>query len=929
MKSGVASELAATLSVLRIINLRAVRRHTLRALLAAISLGGGVAVVVAVMIEATSVRTAMDDVGYRIAGPAPLRIVGAATRGGIGPAAVNTARGVPGVSAVVPVIRAVTLVRDGDRETFVLALGIDCSAQWIINPVVCQPGQQEPQIPATSTTLGTSLGTSSTLATDVGQLSLNSLQQIPELNTINNGFVVVLPLSAAKAQFARSDRVDLLYVTVSDKSTASGVQARLVDALGPGFSVLTRSDPARGFNVNTVLIPLLAIFALVAVGVGVILIAQVTRLSVEERRREIAVAAALGASPLSAVTGFLAEAAFLGTAGSVIGVLIGIAIARPVVASASELTQLYVGVNVPVVVDPGILVVGLGIGVLLAVLAAIIPSLSALNTAIATELSGRSAHEYTKSRSIWPKAVAMLAIGFAGVTAVWLVTRSGGLEPWQAVVANGGVVVAVIGSLLAAAYLSAQIITSIRPRPDRPYGATLTKALTRLPKALTRLHANGSRTTAIAGAVAVPVVIAMLLSGFLIAISHPVVIVIGLLVAAACLSALVVTSFQPRPDRAHGATLTIALTGLRANGSRTAAIAGAVAVPVVIAMLLSGFLIAINHASENLAQTQASGRLVVTTTRFTDWGSLDARFSPDTIAKLASLPGVGAIERMVEIEISLADGSSAYVRAENQPSFPFPVLAGQSPEATIDANQLIIGGILAREKNIRVGDTLPLGSGRQARQMVVGTIVATPELGGRRIYMPYRLAEQIFGPQPAGLVRVKPTAGATLEQITAEIESTDFNQRVKVVGSTGYRDATAGGVARFLAPLNALKYGLLTIAFVSVSSTLLLVGMRRRREMALIQALGATRFKVFAVTTIEAIVASAVGALLGAVLSIPIMEAVRGAAIVDVGSVTPLTFPLSEAITYAALATTAAIFAAFVPAWKSTQAAPSTALRDE
>jgi putative ABC transport system permease protein len=105
--------------------------------------------------------------------------------------------------------------------------------------------------------------------------------------------------------------------------------------------------------------------------------------------------------------------------------------------------------------------------------------------------------------------------------------------------------------------------------------------------------------------------------------------------------------------------------------------------------------------------------------------------------------------------------------------------------------------------------------------------------------------------------------------------------------------------------------------------------MGRRREMALIQALGATRSKVFAVTTIEAIIASAVGAVLGAVLSVAIMESVRQAAVVNVGSVSPLTFPWMEAVKYSALATTAAILAAIVPAWKSTQAAPSTALRDE
>jgi putative ABC transport system permease protein len=625
------------------------------------------------------------------------------------------------------------------------------------------------------------------------------------------------------------------------------VRTRLVNALGPGYSVLTRSDPARGFNVNTVIFPLLAIFALIAVGVGIILIAQLTRLSVEERRREIAIASALGASPLSALSGFLAEAALLGAAGSVIGVLIGIVIARPVVASAGELTQLFVGVNVPVVVEPGVVAVGLGTGVLLAVLAAIVPSLSASNTAIATELSGRAAYEDAKSRNIWHKAAALLAIGFAGLICVWLATASGGLEPWQAGLANVGVVIVIVGLLLAAAYLSAQVIASIR----------------------------------------IP------------------------------------------PGRSHGAALAVALTGLRTDESRTTAIAGAVAVPVAVATLLSGFLVAIDHGVAKVAQAQAAGRLVATTTRFSDWGSMDAKFSPATVAKLSSLPGVDAIERMSEIEVTLANGSLAYVRAEDRPTFSYPVLAGQAPKMSVDADQLVIGGILARETGIRVGDTLLLGSGPKARKIVVGTIVATPEVGGRRIQMRYPLAEQIFGPQPASLVFVKPAANSTLDHIAAEIESSHFNQPVTVVDAAGYRAAVVSGESRFLAPLNTLKYGLLAIAFVSVSSTLLLLGIRRRREIALIQALGATPSKVFAVTTIEAVVASAVGALLGGVLSVAILEAVRRAAVVDVGSITPLIFPLSEATRYAVLAMLAAVFAAVVPAWKSTQAAPATMLRDE
>jgi putative ABC transport system permease protein len=48
-----------------------------------------------------------------------------------------------------------------------------------------------------------------------------------------------------------------------------------------------------------------------------------------------------------------------------------------------------------------------------------------------------------------------------------------------------------------------------------------------------------------------------------------------------------------------------------------------------------------------------------------------------------------------------------------------------------------------------------------------------------------------------------------------------------------------------------------------------------------------------------------------------------------VGSVTPLIFPMSEAIGYAILAILAAVLAAVVPAWKTTQAALAPQLRDE
>lgn len=836
----------ATLSVLRIINLRAIRRHVLRAALAALSLGGGVAVVVAVLIETTSVQTAVDDVGYQIAGPAPLRVVGAATRGGITPEAVTTVRDTAGAATVVPVVRAVTLIRDGDTEAFGLGLGVDCSAQWIVDPQVCQAGQSEPP-PATSAVLGASLAPGAALMTDVGSMPLADFQQIDDLDAINNGLVVVLPLSVAQTQFSRGPNVDMLYVTLAPDADPEQVRAALSEELGAGYTVQPRSEPARGFNVNSILLPLLAIFALIAVGVGVILIVQITRLSVEERRREIAIAAALGASPRSIAAGFLSEAALLGAVGAVLGIVVGIGIAIPVVASASELTRQFLGVSVRLVLDPRIFAVGPGIGLLLAVAAAWLPALSAARTPIADELSGRAGQGLGKPQRLWLKAAALLALGLGGMGASALATRSGGLLAWQATVADVGAVTAIVGVLLAAAYLSAQLIVWIRQRPDLPR--------------------------------------------------------------------------HPAPA--------LALTGLRADSSRTAAIAGAVAVPVVVAILLSGFLLAINAGGRDVAEAQAYQRVAVTTTSFADYGPLDARFSPATMATLRALPSVGSVERMAEIEVNLLDGSLAHVQAQDRPTFPFGLLQGSVPRDALDADELVIGGILAREKKLRVGDQIYLGSQPGGRNMTIGSIVATPEYGGQRIYLPYGLAEQLYGPQPPGLVFLTPGPDATAAELIADITAADFDQEVHPVTTDGYAGDIAESVSRYLNPLNALKYGLLAIAFISVLATLLLVGMRRRREVALIQALGATRWRVFTITTTEAVIAGATGALCGAVLSLVVIQAVRHAAIVNVGLIAPMVFPWNEGLRYAVAATVSAVAAAVIPAWRGTRSTPAVELRDE
>lgn len=66
---------------------------------------------------------------------------------------------------------------------------------------------------------------------------MDKFQRVADLDNVNNGLVVVLPLSMAKVQFARGDRVDMVYVTLAKNADATEVQQRLKTTLGPTYSV--------------------------------------------------------------------------------------------------------------------------------------------------------------------------------------------------------------------------------------------------------------------------------------------------------------------------------------------------------------------------------------------------------------------------------------------------------------------------------------------------------------------------------------------------------------------------------------------------------------------------------------------------------------------------------------------------------------------
>src|SRR5436305_947299 len=90
------------------LNLRRARHRPLRAVLAVISVAAGVSLGVSVVVLTSSVSASLHSFGRQLAGPAPLRIVGATSSGGIADDVLPAVEHTPGVAAAVPMVQVVT-----------------------------------------------------------------------------------------------------------------------------------------------------------------------------------------------------------------------------------------------------------------------------------------------------------------------------------------------------------------------------------------------------------------------------------------------------------------------------------------------------------------------------------------------------------------------------------------------------------------------------------------------------------------------------------------------------------------------------------------------------------------------------------------------------------------------------------------------------
>ena len=288
----------------------------------------------------------------------------------------------------------------------------------------------------------------------------------------------------ARRVLGEEGRVDAIPVKAEAGVSPETLRARVNAVLPDRFEAVTSAQVAResaeSWTEAVAFLPTaLLLFAAVALLVGAFIVANTFSILVGQRARELGVLRAVGAGRGQLTASVLVEAAVVGLAGSVAGVVLGVAAAKGLLALAHGMG--FELPAAPATFRPRTAAVGILVGTAVTVLAALAPAV-------------RATRSTTVGRTGRARVVAGAATGLTGLVSVVVAVT---VQPAAAVaLAVGGGACVLAG------------LAGLAPFVARPAAGALGRPLVRVlgePAALGRQNAMRSprRTASTAGALAI------------------------------------------------------------------------------------------------------------------------------------------------------------------------------------------------------------------------------------------------------------------------------------------------------------------------------------------------------------------------------------------------------------------------------------------
>ena len=253
----------------------------------------------------------------------------------------------------------------------------------------------------------------------VNRLRLSGLVSFGAVASIGGATLAGFDLPTAQAVFAKEGRLDQIRVAAAQGVSREQLISSLQSAVGGELEVRSgeaqASEDASGTNEFIGFLQnFLLAFGGIALFVGSFVIANSLSITIAQRTREFATVRTLGGSRRQVLTSVVLEALAVGTVASVIGLFLGLALAK-------GLTALFdaVGFTLPrtgLVFAPRTIVVALAAGILVTLLASLRPALRA--TRVPPIAAVREGATLPESRLARFRTVGMLlttALGFAAL----------------------------------------------------------------------------------------------------------------------------------------------------------------------------------------------------------------------------------------------------------------------------------------------------------------------------------------------------------------------------------------------------------------------------------------------------------------------------------------------------------------------------------
>ena len=375
------------LSLLRKITFRHLRLNKTRTSLSIVGIVLGVSVFVSVQL---AIHTAIESFNAsvdHVSGKSNLQITSFGR--GFSEEVYPKVKKVPGVRAATPVIQFISKIDEPIGEPLYL-LGIDVfSDQQFRNYQFYDPIEEDleflrdPKAIAITEKLANRHGLKKgdALPLIFGSkrvtLTISHLMKMEGPAKSLEGNFGVMDIASAQEALEKVGLIDRIDLIVEKSSGPDGVEKELKRVIPPGTEIRkpeTRSGQIEkmvsAFHLN------LTALSLISLVVGMFLIYNAVSISVIQRRREIGMLRSIGVTRSQILGLFLCEAGLIGGVGSLIGVGVGIGLAKGMLFFVSRtITALYIIVKAEhLVISPFILVGGFGVGMAASILSAMGPS---------------------------------------------------------------------------------------------------------------------------------------------------------------------------------------------------------------------------------------------------------------------------------------------------------------------------------------------------------------------------------------------------------------------------------------------------------------------------------------------------------------------------------------------------------------------------